>query len=140
MVPQEGLQLANDLFWYILVTKTCVFIQIQSIGFTGECAGDKWFWYLSIFKIKPSLASNSRHWFITQENNQLTVTSISQLSGQHPGNDPDSMVRHFWQWQSSCVIIIINLEIFFRDFFIISDGFPAPCEAEHHGEDSWTNK
>jgi len=27
-----------------------------------------------------------------QENNQLTVTSISQLSGQHPGNDPDSMV------------------------------------------------
>ena len=29
---------------------------------------------------------------VAQENNQLTVTSISQLSGQHPGNDPDSMV------------------------------------------------
>ena len=30
-----------------------------------------------------------------KDNNQLTVTSISQLSGQHPGNDPDSMVRYF---------------------------------------------
>ena len=36
---------------------------------------------------------NPKKDFFTQENNQLTVTSISQLSGQHPGNDPDSMVE-----------------------------------------------
>ena len=38
---------------------------------------------------------NPKKDFFTQENNQLTVTSISQLSGQHPGNDPDSMVEYY---------------------------------------------
>ena len=47
-----------------------------------------------------------------QENNQLTVTSISQLSGQHPGNDPDSMVsfvsyHHLWLWGSSSMTMRI---------------------------------